>query len=147
MVEKKESQRWLGTFGPFEIRLVCWKQKIQSKSLERLTVNMHKRPISCLVFSCYFRYMYCHNFKLNSVKLRRPNWNMATSVGESEINVGNTFSTNQFIHNYFKMHRQRVHKKDLPRNVFIPCWFISIHCCWLVFFFRNLFFIFKSSLW
>ena len=36
---------------------------------------------------------------------------MATSVGESDSNVGNTFSTNQFIHNYFKMHRQRVHKK------------------------------------
>ena len=67
---------------------------------------------------------------------------MATSVGESEINVGNTFSTNQFIHNYFKMHRQRVHKKDLPRNVFIPCWFISIHCCRLVFFFLEIYFLF-----
>ena len=71
---------------------------------------------------------------------------MATSVGESDINFGNTFSTNQFIHNYFKMHRQRVHKKtSLETYLYHVGSFKYIIVDSNVF--RNLFFIFKSSLW
>ena len=71
---------------------------------------------------------------------------MATSVGESDINFGNTFSTNQFIHNYFKLHRQRVHKKTpLETYLYHVGSFKYIIVDSNVF--RNLFFIFKSSLW
>ena len=72
---------------------------------------------------------------------------MATSVGESDINVGNTFSTNQFIHNYFKMHRQRVHKKTSLETYLYQVGSFKYIIVNSYFFFRNLFFIFKSSLW